>query len=119
MEHTTNVFNGLKHYFNVLETVGSYDKSDMEGLIIYAFIVNEIFQGPLYNYLDDEGLDAFNKALSCLYRKGCLFDNPNLIKLSKPHGADPSRIWRISQQDAIRTTTNNTPDVRRIEQQKF
>lgn len=118
MEHTTNVFNGLKHYFDVLETVGSYNKSDMEGLVMYAFIVNEIFQGPLYNYLDDEGLDAFNRALNCLYRKGCLFSNPNRIKISKPRGANSSRIWRISQRDITRTTTNQTADVRRIEQQE-
>lgn len=51
--------------------MGHYDRKETLDLLIYVFLVNEILDGPLGDYLDDEGMTQVEKALGCLY-KGCL-----------------------------------------------
>lgn len=113
MEHLGNAYNGLVRYFNALENIGYYDPKETQNLAIYSFIVNEIFEGPLEAYLDNEGLASINKALRCIY-KGCLI-NPVMdnIKLSEPHVRTGYNRFRHSETDILRSTEQN--NVRPIE----
>lgn len=87
MEYDGNVLDAYKQYFSALETMGTYPKDNTYGLLIYSFIVDQIFDGPLSVYLDDEGLSALNKAIRCIANNGCLIANPGpFTHISKPRG---------------------------------
>lgn len=110
MDHTGNLYNSLVRYFGALEQIGHYDIRETKNLIIYTFIVNEIFDGKLSEHLDDEGLVILNKVLQCLY-KGCLIDPiRDTIKLEdvRAYSGDnrfrysESVIPRITQQEDVR-----------------
>lgn len=112
MDHVGNLCDSFARYFKALEYMGHYDKSETQNLLIYTFLVNEILDGPLGKYLDDEGLIEIEKVLRCLY-KGCLI-NPvrDNIRIKEP---DPYYIGgilrysedsnpRYSEDDATRIT---------------
>jgi hypothetical protein len=116
MEHSDNLYNSLFRYFNALEHMGYYDKKETMNLIIYLFIVNEIFEGRLSKHLDDEGLSAFNKAFNCLYN-GCLIDRvrdnsvfkeeskyPNISRIRYSETMDP----RITEDENARIPESDT-----------
>ena len=107
MGHDENVYDSLKHYFSVLELTGNYPNNEVIGLLIYCFIVDQVFDGPLSEYLDDAGLAAFNKTLSCLYSKGCLINNPDTLVISAPRGQRHRASLRISEAEAQRLAENN------------
>lgn len=113
MEHVENVYDSLKHYFGVLEQSGMYPKYETMGLLLYCFITDQVFDGSLSEYLDDAGLAAFNKVLRCLYRKGCLFNNPETVRLSTPRDTSFSSILRSTEDLLQRSTEHEEP--RRIE----
>lgn len=113
VEHVDNAYNGLKHYFDVLELNGSYPEYDTLGMLVYSFIVDQIFSGPLYEYLDETGLSSIRKALSCLYRHGCLLQNPDTIRLSTPHGFSYDSLLRATEDVWQRYTEGEEP--RRVE----
>ena len=113
MEHIINAYNGLRRYFNVLEQTGSYNKEGTYALAVYSFIVDQVFNGPLYQYLDDEGLNAFNKVLACLYRNGCLISKPEYVHLSDVREPKMSDVLLILEQNTMRITEADT--VRRVE----
>lgn len=88
MEHTGNICKSFSRYFNTLEHLGHYDTRETRNLLLYLFIVSEIFDGRLSKHLDEEGLAAFNKVLQCVY-KGCLVDSVrDNIRIKEP---DPYR----------------------------
>lgn len=113
MEYIDNINNTFRHYFDVLEMTGSYGTKETYGLLLYSFIMDEVFYGPLAEYLDDAGLDAFNMALRCLYNNGCLINNPGIIKLSTPRTQPLSRVFRYTEEDVQRITEDS--DTRRTE----
>ena len=87
MEYGGDVLDAYKQYFSALETMGHYPKDSTYGLLIYSFIVDQIFNGPLNTYLDDEGLSALNKAIRCIANNSCLIVNPGpFTRLSEPRG---------------------------------
>ena len=107
MEHTDNAYNSIQHYFNALEQMGSYDQKETADLLIYLFVVNEIFEGGLGQYLDDKGLAVFNKLLRCLY-KGCLIDSiGNFSNIKEPHLDVYSIKVRSTEDDLSRFSENN------------
>ena len=73
MEHIGNAYNSLYRYFDTLEHTGHYDSIETKNLIIYLFLVNEVFGGRLERHLDDDGIIQFEKVLRCLYN-GCLIN---------------------------------------------
>lgn len=73
MGHVGNVCRSIHRYFSALEQMGSYDKKETINLLIYLFIIGEIYEGRLSQYLTDEDLAVFEKVLRCLY-KGCLIN---------------------------------------------
>lgn len=99
MEHSDNLYNSLFRYFNALEHMGYYDKKETMNLIIYLFIVNEIFEGRLSKHLDDEGLSAFNKVFNCLYN-GCLIDRVRDNSVFKEESKYPN-ISRIRYSETM------------------
>lgn len=110
MDHVGNLYNSLTRYFGALEQMGYYDSSETMNLIIYLFIVNEIFEGRLGMYLDDEGLAKIEHALRCIYN-GCLIDavrdNIRLKEGSVYHSRN-IRL-RYSEDDIVRFTEDDLP----------
>lgn len=104
MEHVDNAYGSLKHYFGVLEQTGLYPKDETYGLLFYAFIVDQVFNGPLSPYLDDAGLAAFNKALNCLYHQGCLISRPDYVRLSEPRNRSYGAVLRSTEGAEMRET---------------
>lgn len=110
MEHVGNLYNGLTRYFSALEQMGYYDKSETMNLVMYLFIVNEIFEGRLSQHLDDEGLAILQKALRCIY-DGCLIDSVRVrrgFKEARPYGYSNLRL-RYSETDTMRFTEDTMP----------
>lgn len=112
MEHIDNACDSLRHYFDALEAMGYYDKTETKNLLVYLFIVDEVFEGDLGVHLDDEGLASFEKALECLY-KGCLI-NPVMesnmgVKAENLHG-DEFRL-RYTEDSYSRSTEEKEPRI--------
>jgi hypothetical protein len=115
MDHADNLYNSLKHYFGMLEQAGYYNQKETMNLVIYLFIVNEVFNGNLSFYLDDEGLNMFNKTLRCLYN-GCLINGgvDNItIKDVRPYNLNNFQV-RYSENSVTRFTEKS--DIRTPEQ---
>lgn len=112
MEHTENFYNSVSRYFEALEATGFYPQDQTTDLVLYSFISGAVFDGPLYEYLDDEGLRAFSKVLGCMHRKGCLVSDISLVNLSKPtqhfgHGnlrQSEFYVLRNTEDNSLRTT---------------
>lgn len=108
MEHTDNAYNGLYHYFSILEQTGYYKDQDVKGLLIYCFIVDQIFDGPLQPYLDDKGLSVLNKVIRCITKNNCLIDMPSDNQhISEPRKYYVDNIFRISEYEALRNTEDD------------
>lgn len=107
MEHVDNTYGSLKHYFGVLEQTGLYPKDETYGLLLYTFIVDQVFNGPLSPYLDDAGLAAFNKALNCLYHQGCLISRPDALRLSEPRNRSNTALLRSTEDSSLRITQSS------------
>jgi len=72
MEYVDNLYNSLSRRITFLESAGQYKDNDNRSLLIYLFLVNDMLNGPLSEYLDDNGLAVINRVLSCLREKSCL-----------------------------------------------
>jgi hypothetical protein len=109
MDYIDNAYNGLTRYFKVLESVGQYKERNAIGLLIYCFIVDQVFNGPLQPYLDDTGLSAFNKAIKCISQSGCL-----VPMLSPGIHISPARKYYVgnSYRSTERGILRNTEDLR-------
>lgn len=107
MEHVDNAYGSLKHYFGVLEQTGLYPKDETYGLLLYTFIVDQVFNGPLSPYLDDAGLAAFNKALNCLYHQGCLISRPDALRLSEHRSRFTVAVLRSTEDSTVRETQDD------------
>lgn len=107
--------NTIPRYFGLLETMGYCKKKDVIGLLAYSFVTKEIFNGPLQEYLDDDGLKAINNMLRCFAKGSCLLRAPrSQIKLSKPKPWDARNIFRaIEDTDDFRFTESD--DTRVVE----
>ena len=84
MEYAENLYQSLNRYQTALSNVGYYDRRQQRGVLIYLFIVNEVFSGILEDCLDDDGLAALENAIRCLQGAGCLISNLRHIRYSKP-----------------------------------
>lgn len=116
MEHSDNLYNSLVKYFTMLETTGYYDTRETRNLIIYLFIVNEIFEGNLSRHLDDEGLAQIRKALKCLYN-GCLISAVRSnVRFKEPREMADNSAFRYSEDSAQRISENM--DVRTIDSEE-
>ena len=107
MEHTENLYNSIAHYFSVLEQVGSYKDSDVKKLLAYLFIVEEVFNGQLQQYLDDEGLRAFDNVLRCISNSTCFAVSPDRIKLQLPVHDSDADVFRLSETQSTRYTESD------------
>lgn len=108
MEYSDNAYNSLRRYFDVLSQTGSYPYKDVTGLLLYCFIVDQVFEGQLSMYLDDEGLAAFNKAIRCIASNGCLVDSSaNTIRITDVRPWSPSQIFRYTESENQRLTEDN------------
>lgn len=108
MGHVGNVCRSMHRYFSALEQMGNYDKRETINLLIYLFIIGEIYEGRLGQYLDDEGLAQFEKVLRCLY-KGCLINTvtPH-VRYQEPRPYYVSgEQFRYSETMASRITDDN------------
>ena len=85
MEHTDNLYASLGHYFDVLKQTGSYDSRETVNLVIYLFIVNDILEGNLGRYLDDDGLAQIEKVLDCLYNVCLIHPVRENINIKEPN----------------------------------
>jgi hypothetical protein len=47
MGHVGNVCRSMHRYFSALEQMGNYDKRETVNLLIYLFIIGEIYEGRL------------------------------------------------------------------------
>ena len=109
MEHIGNLYNSLYRYFNALEQMGQYDRRETANLVIYLFIVNEIFEGNLWKHLKNEDLPVFERVLSCLYR-GCLIDPVyENMKFKEPDLLYSSVRLRKSEGSSLRVTEESDP----------
>lgn len=113
MEHTNNLYGSIARYFGVLETVGHYDRHDVKKLLIYLFIVEEIFNGQLQQYLDDDGLQVLNNVLRCISKSTCFAISPDHVKLQLPVDNLYKDRFRISEAGVQRIT--NTGYLRKTE----
>lgn len=104
----------MHRYFNALEQVGYYDKRETLNLIIYLFIVNEVFEGRLNKHLDDNGLLQFEKVLKCLY-KGCLINTvKGNIRIKEEEPYENNFRLRFSETSVLRHTQDDisrTPEI--------
>ena len=115
MEHTNNLYDSIAHYFNVLDRVGYYKEQDVKKLMIYLFIVEEMFNGQLSQYLDDDGLEVLSSVLRCISASSCFVISPSRVKLQLPVDnlyKDRFRIsevgiQRIANSSELRKTENN------------
>lgn len=82
---------------------GHIKKEHTKYLLVYLFIVEAVFEGFLGNYLDDEGLAAFNSALMCIGRNGCIVSIPTSKNISRPRGP-VIPIFRVDESDHLRYT---------------
>lgn len=106
MEHIDNLYNSLVRYFKFLEYTGTYDRRETNNLVIYLFIVNEIFEGNLSIHLDDEGLLKLKHVLKCLYN-GCIIDTVrDSIKLEDIRRSSDGIRFRHSEESDIRFMEN-------------
>ncbi len=107
MDYINNAYNSLRHYFDTLEWTGSYDMKETMNLLIYCFVVDEIFNGSLYQYLTDEGLAQFMKMFRCIYN-GCLINNEEEhIRLSRPKPNYTDVRTRHTELSEIRITEDS------------
>ena len=110
MEHIYNLNDSFFRYFKALEQMGYYDKNETKNLIIYLFIVNEVFKGRLSEHLDDEGLAQFEKVLRCLYngclingvREGGVFKTPDSYRNNTRYRYSEILLPRISEDEDLR-----------------
>lgn len=115
MEHTNNLYDSIAHYFDVLDRVGYYKEQDVKKLMIYLFIVEEMFNGQLSQYLDDNGLKVLSSVLRCISASSCFVISPSRVKLQLPVDnlyKDRFRIseigvQRIANSGELRKTENN------------
>lgn len=108
MEHTETFYNSVSRYFEALEATGFYPQDQTTDLVLYSFISGVVFDGPLYEYLDDEGLRAFSRVLSCMHRKGCLVRDISFVSLSKPTQHFVHDNLRQSEFYVLRNTEDNS-----------
>lgn len=105
MDYIDNACESLQRYFDVLETTGRYPQKEVTGLLLYCFIVDQVFDGPLSAYLDDEGLTAFNRAINCIASNGCLVDNSvSHVRITQQRPWAPIKIFRASEIGTQRST---------------
>ena len=107
MGHIENLYNSIAHYFSVLEQVGTYKNADVKKLLAYLFIVEEVFNGQLQQYLDDEGLHAFDNVLRCISHSTCFAVSPDRIKLQLPVNDPDARVFRVSETQSTRYTESD------------
>lgn len=102
MDHTDNVYSSLHRYFDVLEYTGNYDKRETYNLLIYLFLVNEVFEGSLSKYLEEKDLALFENVLRCVYN-GCLV-NPvrDGIRIKQPKAYSVDEELRYTETDIPR-----------------
>lgn len=109
MDYTDNACESLQRYFDVLETTGRYPQKEVTGLLLYCFIVDQVFDGPLSAYLDDEGLAAFNRAINCIASSSCIVGSIGTISnisSARPQGTNGK--FRRSEMDVQRSTEDST-----------
>ena len=104
MDHIGNVYESLHRYFDVLEQTGHYNKQETLNLVIYLFIVNEVFEGDLGKFLEEKDLALFNNVLRCVY-KGCLISPVREgIKIKRPVTYFRDGEFRHTETDIPRIT---------------
>lgn len=105
MEHTVNVYDGIRHYFGALEAHGFYPESATNGMLIYTFLVDQIIDGSLWPHLDDDGARIINNVLRCLVKSGCLVSMPSTgIRLSEPRNMGIVAGFRATENVNLRST---------------
>ena len=98
MGHIKNVFDSLTHYVDLLEWTGEYDKDDTAALLVYVFIVDAIFNGPLQYYAEDKDLSVLNKVIACLSKQNCAIPRiPSGQRASKPKLYYNPAVFRMTQ----------------------
>lgn len=113
MEHIESAHIAVDKYFEVLSRIGFFSEKRTRKLLVYSFLVDAILEGPLQEYLDDEGLSAVQSILECLAKDMCLsFIPSDYVRLSSPRGAATS--LRITEDGILRHTEVVSGDTTRI-----
>ena len=85
MEHVDKALGNINRYFDILGVTGHYDDKKTFALLLYSFLVNEVFTGPLSDYLDDNGLSVFLNMFRCLPHDPCMdFSISDVCHISEP-----------------------------------
>lgn len=117
MVHIDNLYNSLNNYVEALESTGYYSKEGSMALLIYTFIVDAIFDGPLQDYLEDDDLAALNNLFNCLSKHNCVISRISSGQhLSKPRQYYNPAIFRILHDNRPRIT--NEDGFRRTERDR-
>ena len=98
-------FLGLQNYFHALSIYGYKDYNEVDKLLVLLFIA-EIVNSDLGYYITDEDYKILNQVLYKLYGTTCLIPYPKL-NCNSASNAALNIIPRISQNNIMRTTTNN------------
>lgn len=104
-----DVFKSISIYFNTLSQLGYKKQSDVDKLIIYAFI-EEMLTGEMRIFVTEDDYRVIEQALTCLYGSSCLLPYPQYANNDSLFGHLESSgliTPRLAQDDNIRFTEDD------------
>lgn len=99
----TDLHQAIKAYFNILRKTGYKKYSQVDDLLLLSAI-EDIMNGHMAEFVDEEDFRNIDKALYCLYGKSCMIPYPAWKKALKPLIKAIPKEFRITEDELLRNT---------------
>lgn len=67
-----NTYDSTIQYLNTLRYLGYVPENEVKKLILLTAI-EEIYNGTMKEYMEEEDIKACNKVVNCIYNSSCIF----------------------------------------------